>query len=178
MKRQFFFFWLLGILLLFVGGCSSFAKGVTEAILEKDEDDKYTRMCKVKGYPFFGVDEHIDRQETHAKKGGSDQTQPTTKVLMIHGIGSPLKGYSTRFLENLTEELELNATESRIREIDLINPYIGKESLGKLIVSRHFNKDSKKELIFYELTWSAIMKTKKTKLNMTIQKSTHITEPI
>ena len=161
MNRQFIFHWMLGALLLVAGGCSSFAKGVAEAILEKDEDEKFSRMCKVKGYPFFGVDAHIDRQENHTKKGGSDQTRPITKVLMIHGIGSPQEGYSTRFLENLTEELQLNATESLIKEIDLINPFIGKESLGKLTASRHFNKDSTRELIFYELTWSAIIENEK-----------------
>jgi hypothetical protein len=164
MNRQFIFLGLLGTLLLFVGGCSSVAKGVTEAILEKDDDEEFSQMCKVNGYPFFGVDGHIDRQESHINAGRPESTRPTAKVLMIHGIGSPQEGYSTRLLENLSKELQLNATESRIREIDLINPYIGKESLGKLIVSRHFNKDSKKELIFYELTWSAIIESEKNQI--------------
>ena len=161
MTRHFTYLWILGALLLSAGGCSSFAKGVTEAILEQDEDDKFSRMCKVNGYPFHGMSAHIDRQENHIKNGGSDQTQPTAKVLMIHGIGSPQEGYSTRFLENLKKELQLNATESTIKEIDLTNRYLEKDLLGKLTVSRHFNKDSQRELIFYELTWSAIIEKEK-----------------
>jgi hypothetical protein len=161
MTRQFISLWVLGALLLSVGGCSSFAKGVTEAILEQDEDEEFSRLCNVKGYPFLGVNAHIDRQENHIKEGGSDQTQPTTKVLMIHGIGSPQEGYSTRLLENLTKELQLNTTESLTKEMNLINPKFEGESLGKLIVSRHFNKDSTRELIFYELTWSAIIENEK-----------------
>jgi len=162
MTRQFIFLWTLSaLLLLTVAGCSSFAKGVTEAILEQDEDDEFSRMCNVKGYPFKGVGAHIDRQENHIKEGGTDQTQPTTKVLMIHGIGSPQQGYSTRFLENITKELQLNTTESLIKELDLTNPYKGKNSLGKLIVSRHFNKETSRELIFYEMTWSFIIEKEK-----------------
>ena len=161
MTHKFISFWVLGTLMVFVGGCSSFAKGVTEAILEQDEDEEFSRMCKVNGYPFYGVGAHIDRQEKHIKEGGSEDSRPTTKVLMIHGIGSPQEGYSTRLLENLTEELQLNATESSIKEIDLTNPFKGKDSLGKLTVSRHFNKNSSRELIFYELTWSSIIENEK-----------------
>ena len=161
MTRKFIFFWLLGALLLFVGGCSSIAKGVTDSILEKDEDDKYSRICNVKGYPFFGVDGHIDRQESHLKEGGSGNTRPTAKVLMIHGIGSPQVGYSTRFLANLSEELQLNATDALVREINLRNSSTRGESLGKLTISRHFNKEYTRELIFYELTWSEIIENEK-----------------
>ncbi len=80
---------------------------------------------------------------------------------MIHGIGSPQAGYSTQFLENLSKELQLNITESLVKEINLIHPTLPRESLGKLIVSRHFNKDSTRELIFYELTWSEIIESEK-----------------
>lgn len=154
-----------GVLLLIIGGCSSFSKGVTEAILEKDKGGEYLRTCNVRGYPFFGVNKQIDRQENHLKKSGQGDTRPTTKILMIHGIGSPQEGYATRFLENLTKELQLNTTESLIKEIDLISPPNGKESLGKLTVSRHFNKESTRELIFYELTWSAIIENEKKQID-------------
>ena len=161
MTRQFIFLWLLGILLFAVAGCSSFAKGVTDSILEKDEDEKYSRICDVRGYPFFGVNGHIDRQESHSKKDGSENTRPTAKVLMIHGIGSPQEGYSTQFLTNLNRELQLTKTESLIKEINMIHPAHKGESLGKLTVSRHFNKDFTRELIFYELTWSKIIENEK-----------------
>lgn len=161
MSRQFTSLFLLGILILFFGGCSSFAKGVTDSILEKDEDEKYIRICDARGYPFFGVNRHIDRQENHSKKGGSENTRPTAKVLMIHGIGSPQEGYSTQFLTNLNRALQLTTTESRIKEINMVHPLYEGESLGKLTVSRHFNKDSTRELIFYELTWSKIIENEK-----------------
>jgi hypothetical protein len=161
MTRQFISLWVLGALLLLVGGCSSMAKGVTDSILEKDEDEQFTRICNAKGYPFLGVDAHIDRYESHIKEGGSTDTQPVTKVLMIHGIGSPQEGYSTEFITNLNETLQLNMTESSIKEINLINPKAEGVPLGKLTVSRHFNKDSTRELIFYELVWSEIIESEK-----------------
>lgn len=164
MNRQLTFPWSLGILLLVIGGCSSFAKGITDSILEKDESKKYTRICNAKGYPFLGVDGHIDRYENHIKEGGSENTRPTTKVLMIHGIGSPQEGYSTEFITNLNETLQLNTTESSIKEINLINPKAEGESLGKLTVSRHFNENSTRELIFYELVWSEIIEKEKAQI--------------
>ena len=161
MTRQFILLWILGALLLLVGGCSSVAKGVTDSFLEKDEDEEYPRICDIKGYPFFGVDNHVDLHENHVEAGSPEDTRPTAKVLMIHGIGSPQEGYSTRLKDNLNRELQLNATESLVKEIDLVHPSYKGESFGKLTVSRHFNKDSARELIFYELTWSAIIEKEK-----------------
>lgn len=161
MNRPLTFPWLLGTLLLFIGGCSSFAKGVTDSILEKDESETYSRICNAKGYPFLGVNGHIDRHANHIKEGGSENARPTTKVLMIHGIGSPQEGYSTEFITNLNETLQLNTTESSIKEINLINPKVEGEPLGKLTVSRHFNESSTRELIFYELVWSEIIEREK-----------------
>jgi hypothetical protein len=52
-------------------------------------------------------------------------------------------------------------TESLTKEIDLEHPSYKGESLGKLTVSRHFNKEDTRELIFYELNWSAIIEKEK-----------------
>ena len=160
MIRKFISFQALGIFLLFVVGCQSMARGVTDSILEKDKET-FSRICNAKGYPFFGVDRHIGQYESHIKEGGSEGTQPVTKLLMIHGIGSPQEGYSTEFITNLNKTLQLNTTESSIKEINLINPRAEGVPLGKLTVSRHFNANSKRELIFYELVWSEIIESEK-----------------
>ena len=161
MSRLVTYISLPGILILFVAGCSSFAKGVTDSILEKKESEKDTRICNAKGYPFYGINGHIARQENHAQNDGLTSTRPAAKVLMIHGIGSPQEGYSTEFITNLNKALKLNRTESRVKELDLIHPKYEGESVGKLTVSRHFNQDSSRELIFYELVWSNIIEKEK-----------------
>lgn len=46
--------WILGVVIL-LSGCSSFGRGVAEAILESGEK-KDTRQCEIKGSKFNGID--------------------------------------------------------------------------------------------------------------------------
>jgi len=70
---------LLLVLMLFLGGCTSFGKGIVEGLLEKSEEDD-TRACQIWSKGFSGIDVSIDRKEGK------------TKVLMVHGVGHHIPG--------------------------------------------------------------------------------------
>lgn len=130
-----------------VSGCSSFGKGVAEAILEKQEK-KDTRQCVISGEKFKGIDYAFNKGNT-------------VKILMIHGVGTHRDGYSTRLRENLAKALDLTVISKRPKDITLINPDDKKTELGNLRVIRMQNEERSKNLIFYELTWSSITATEK-----------------
>ena len=152
------------ILIPFMGGCASIAKGVTSAFIEKSEVEKDTRSCDIKGYAFNGLETYLRRQEAFSAENGNPENRPTLKVLMIHGIGEHPPGYSIRFSTNLTRELKLNATEERTKRVDLKNPNVSNEQIGHLDVNRYFNKARSREMIFYELSWSDIIADEKKKI--------------
>ena len=130
-------------MVLVINGCASFGKGITEAILEK-QDAEDTRLCEITGDKFNGLKPQL---EVSGRK---------MKVLMVHGVGNHLPGYSTQFLEKLTKELDLTITSRNDKNISLTDPKdIGKH-LGNLRINRYLNKDKSQELLFYELTWSEI----------------------
>ncbi len=146
---------LLLLLPLLIGlvGCTSIGKGAMQAVLEKT-DNEDTRLCEVRGKAFEGIEASLTR--THEKAKGK------TKVLMTHGVGDHLPGYSTEFLEKLARELELNATSASYINIKLSAPLVeGPKNLGNLRVSHLFNEDKSRELIYYELTWSDITREEK-----------------
>ncbi len=152
---------LLAILTLYLSGCASISKGIAESIFEREDNKKDTRACDVNGPAFRGVESFMDHQGKYSSSAQNSKNRPTTKILMIHGIGHYLPGYSTRFSTNLTRRLKLNVTEEIVKEIDLTDPAFGNESLGHLAVHRFFNKNRTRELIFYELTWSEISQAEK-----------------
>ncbi len=144
---------LLPPLLIGLVGCTSIGKGAMQALLEKTEEED-TRLCEVRGKAFEGIGASLIR--THEKAKGK------TKVLMTHGVGDHLPGYSTEFLEKLAKELELNATSASYINIKLSAPLVqGNKNLGNLRVSHLFNEDKSRELIYYELTWSDITREEK-----------------
>lgn len=134
---------ILGLTGLILSGCSSLGKGVTEAILEKQEAED-TRMCEVWGAEFAGLKPHLSNS-----KG-------KTKVLMVHGVGDHKPGYSTEFFEKLAKELDLAVTSRAHKDIKLSDPELPDIPLGTLRINRFLSKDRSQELIFYELTWSEI----------------------
>ena len=129
--------------IVLLSGCSSIGKGIAEAVLEKqDQDDN--RVCEIWGEKFTGLKpqlEHNDRK---------------MKLMMVHGVGHHLPGYSTQFLEKLTKELDLNVTTKSHKNISLTDPKDTSKHLGNLRISRYLNKTNQQELLFYELTWSEI----------------------
>ena len=128
---------------ILIAGCGSISKGITEAILEK-QDAQDTRNCEVRGEPFFGLKkqlEHPDRK---------------MKVLMVHGVGHHLPGYSTQFMEKLAKQLDLPVMAKNPKNITLADPKHPDNKLGHLRVNRFLNAQRDQELLFYELTWSEI----------------------
>ncbi len=128
---------------LLLGGCSSIGKGIAEAYLEK-QDSEDTRICEITGEKFAGIKPQL---EVPGRK---------MKVLMVHGVGNHLPGYSTQFLEKLTKELDLTVTARAHKNIALADPKDPAKHLGNLRINRYLNKEKDQELLFYELTWSEI----------------------
>lgn len=132
---------------IWLSGCTSFAKGVTQAVLESEKKD--SRLCEITGPAFEGVMDSLDH---------IDKTNPPrhTKILMVHGIGKHLPDYSARFLEKLTRTLNLDSVDPVVRQINLTDSEEQLADAGILRVSRHFSSKNDHELFFYELTWSGI----------------------
>ena len=144
---------LVIVLLIMVSGCASIAKGVTQAILERSEEED-TRACHVEGPSSEGLEALMREQENERAGGHSTRV---LKVLMVHGIGKHLPGYSGRLTEHLMRELGLDLRAKDYKEIVLREPEVWDGSLGNLRISRHMNKARTRELLFYELTWSEII---------------------
>lgn len=124
-------------------GCSSIGKGVAEAFFEK-QDAEDNRLCEITGENFSGIKPQL---EVPGRK---------MKVLMVHGVGNHLPGYSTQFLEKLAKELDLTVTAKAYKNITLASPKDPSKHLGNLRINRYLSKDKNQEMLFYELTWSDI----------------------
>jgi len=142
MNLIFRIFFLL-IISLGLTGCASFGKGMVEAFLEKQQAVD-TRLCEIWGKSFSGLMPFLDN-----RKG-------KLKVLMVHGVGDHLPGYSTQFVEKLANELNLTVMSAPHKNITLTNRLDNTKNLGNLRINRLLSKDRSQELMFYELTWSAI----------------------
>lgn len=138
---------VLLMMVVMLSGCSSFGRGVAEAILNKDEKSD-ARKCEIKGTEFSGIDSFFSKGNT-------------VKVLMIHGVGTHVPGYATRIRENLAKNLNLTVFSKRPKDITLINPNDKKTKIGNLRVIRMQDEAKTKEMLFYELTWSDITSPQK-----------------
>lgn len=127
--------------IFYLSGCSSFGRGVAEAILDKDEKID-TRKCEIKGDKFRGIDYYFAKGDT-------------VKVLMIHGVGTHQPGYSARIRDNLSKTLNLTVLSRSPKDITLLNPK-NQAPIGMLRVFRMQDEARKHTLLFYELTWSDI----------------------
>ena len=125
-----------------LNGCASLGKGMIQAVLENEKED--TRLCQIKGKPFQGIFPLV-----------KDSTK-TAKVLMVHGVGSHIPGYSTQLLEGLSDEMALNRISEITKNIVLTDPLDPTKKLGNLRITRSTNENGTEELLFYELTWSKI----------------------
>ncbi|MGF1612853.1 MAG: hypothetical protein ACFCVA_02800 [Gammaproteobacteria bacterium] len=138
-------------------GCASIAKGVTEGVMSSQQkgEKESASACIVHGPPFEGLATTLERQ-TAAGPSHS------TKVVMVHGIGKHLPGYSGRLRDNLASALGLDVVQEKFKEFTLLPPPprpdmdLGDAFLGSLRVYRYTDQDESRELLFYELTWSGI----------------------
>lgn len=140
-----------------VASCGSIAKGITEAILEQKEE-KSESACHVKGRAFEGINSYLDKQTQPA-----DQT--TLKILMVHGIGSHIPGYSARLQTNLMRSLSLTVSQEKYKDISLWGDAAQQKKLGNLRIYRYYDTLRTKSAYFYELTWSDITEKDKQLLN-------------
>lgn len=124
-------------------GCASFGRGIAEAYFEKQEAAD-TRLCEVTGSAFEGIKPHLNNPNGKMK------------VLMVHGVGDRLPGYSAQFLEKFAKSLNLTVRAKRNKDIFLRDPLDESKKLGNLRVYRLLNGARDQELLFYELTWSEI----------------------
>lgn len=144
---------LLVALMPLLNGCSSIARGVTDSILARAAQEPEPGLCEIKGSAFPGLRQSL--LDTRDRPGAQ------LKVLMVHGIGEHIPGYSGRFRDNLIHQLDLPQTAALVKEIHLAVPDRVPESMhgeprGLLRISRHQSRDASREMLFYELTWSAI----------------------
>lgn len=116
---------------------------MAEAFLEKQQSVDI-RVCDIWGKPFDGLAPFLGNK------------QGKMKVLMVHGVGNHWPGYSTQFVEKLAEELDLPVMSAQYKNISLTSRLDSSKNLGNLRINRLLSKDKSRELMFYELTWSAI----------------------
>jgi hypothetical protein len=125
---------------------------MVEAILEKKEAED-TRLCQIRGEPFQGISPLVKDPNS------------TAKVLMVHGVGDHIPGYSTQLMEKLANEMNLNYIGKATKNISLTDPLDNSKKLGNLRINRLSNEDKSHELLFYELTWSEITAAQKAVLS-------------
>lgn len=107
---------LLVLLAPILAGCASIAKGVTEGVMaSREQGDAPTSICTIRGPAFEALASTLERQ-SHAGPGHS------TKVLMVHGIGKHLPGYSGRLRDNLASALGPNVVQEKFKELSLLGP--------------------------------------------------------
>jgi hypothetical protein len=149
----------LGLLL---AGCSSFARGVTEAMLESTRgESEDTRMCEAEGVPFEGIEPFLARQDALPPIGEGERARPQVKVVYVHGIGTHAPGHGTELMQNLAHALALDVRSPRPKRIALVDGENSEEPLGELNLFRFTDENRKRDLIFYELTWSPINQSSK-----------------
>jgi hypothetical protein len=135
---------------------------VTEAVLEsRSGESEDTRMCEAEGVPFEGIEPYLARQDSLPPIGDADSSRPQVKVVYVHGIGTHNEGHSIDLMQNLTRSLALDVRSPRPKKIGLVDPEAPDEFLGELTLFRFTDQHRKRDLIFYELTWSSITQSSK-----------------
>ena len=136
-------------LVLLIPGCSSFGKGVAEAVLERSEAEDL-RQCHIEGPTSKGLEHLLASQDQDAA------VTHELKVLMVHGIGRHTPGYSGRLVENLMPALGLTVKSGSRKEIVLWEQSVSSDPVGRLSIDMFTNPDRSRQLVFYELTWSEV----------------------
>lgn len=137
---------------LAISGCSSIAKGVTQAILDTD-DQIEDRLCRIDGEGFDGLQTSINAATP------PDNVQ-TMRMLIVHGIGPHSENYSEPFVRSIAQGLGLknrNREQKRIRLSKAQTVSFGTYSIGALgwlNITRYTNDAGTKELLAFEVLWS------------------------
>jgi hypothetical protein len=140
-----------------LAGCASFGEGVTRALLgPSNETAEDTRLCEVSGPAFSGVLPLLEHQAGWPPLGEAGPKRPILKVIMVHGVGTHVPGYSARLSANLATALGLGVIAPEPKGFPIEGVAFPGETLGELNVTRHTNEARDREMLFYELTWSPI----------------------
>lgn len=140
-----------------VGGCASFGRGVTEALLEQSRAPaEDTRLCDVEGRPFTGIEPYLRRQDSLPPFGEAVGSRPEVKVIFVHGIGTHHPGHSIALQSNLAKALGLDTRAPRPKRIVPTVPQLPGQTLGEINLTRLTDTNRQRDLIFYEVTWSPI----------------------
>ena len=149
---------LLGALaLVTIPGCQSIGRGAAEAIIQAaGQEGPDTRLCEVEGKPFGGVASMLEAQQSLSPISEADPGRPQEKVLYVHGIGFHRAGHAETLITNLARALDLNVRAPRPKQIQLVAPMLKGAEVGVLQIHRLTDNERKRDLLFYELTWSPI----------------------
>jgi hypothetical protein len=140
-----------------LAGCASFGEGLARGVLaQSEEPEKDTRMCEVSGPAFTGILRVLERPAGYPPIGEAGLDRPILKVIMVHGVGTHVPGYSARLSANLAQALGLDVIAPEPKEFPIEAPAFPGETLGTLSVTRHTNEARDRAMLFYELTWSPI----------------------
>ena len=143
--------------LLLLAGCESFGRGVTQAVLDSNQENATdSRNCEVEGRPFDGIEPYLAKQDSLPPFGEPVGARPEVKVLYVHGIGTHAPGHGTALRDNLAKSLGLDVRAPRAKRIVIFSPQFPKQNLGEINVTRLTNEQRSRDLLFYELTWSPI----------------------
>ena len=155
-RRLIYILWAFAVV-AHISGCASIAEGVTRAII-KNAGTKDTRDCHIDGPPTEGLKTELSSQKH--KKGPSTGGHEM-KVLMVHGIGRHIPGYSGRLTEHLMRGLDLNMRDQTVKQITLRDAAVSDGPIGILRGSRYTNADRSQYLLFFELSWSDVIADEK-----------------
>ncbi len=144
-------------LALLLPGCASFSEGMTKAVLDYTRSTPQAQACELRGPAFDGLAALLRPEGEGRKK--------LLKLLMVHGIGDIRPGYSARLQDNLVRALELTRTSAHRKTIRLASPGFDEAGLGQVQVSRYLDHSGRRELLFYELTWSEVTRSEKALLD-------------
>jgi hypothetical protein len=144
-------------LLLAVAGCESLGRGVASAVLEQAGGEAAdTRLCSGEGLPVPGIEPLLARQDALPPIGEGVSDRPEVKVIYVHGIGTHAPGHGTELANNLARSLALDVRAPRTKRIVLTATRLPGAQLGEVNLIRMTDQSRRRDLVFYELTWSAI----------------------
>lgn len=142
---------------LALAGCESFGRGVTQAVLQgSGEPAADKRSCEVEGRPFTGIEPYLQAQDKLPPFGEGVGERPEVKVLYVHGIGTHVPGDGTTLRQTLAKALGLDIRAPRPKRIVIASPSFPDQNLGEINVTRLTDAQHRRDLLFYELTWSPI----------------------
>jgi hypothetical protein len=143
-------------LFLLLSGCTSFGRGITEAIINAQaRDAEDVRSCKVDGEAFAGIAPILEAQAADPVAAGNPD-RATTKLVYVHGIGDHRPGHGGDLIRSLADSLDLSVRADLTKKIVLAPPDEPERPYGEVNVVRMTDAERRRELFFYELTWNPI----------------------